>query len=101
MRLHEIEGFDFELDDYILVDTGTNSEQDSGQDSAQDSGQDQIQAEIQGQGADLGLEDQDTRPQKRRYSINGLDSTDPELRERRYPSRKRQLTAKAAALNIE
>ena len=48
-------------------------------------------AEIQGQ---------DTRPQKRRYSSEALDSTDPST-ERRYPLRKRQLTVKAAALIIE
>jgi hypothetical protein len=43
---------------------------------------------------------QDTRPQKRRYSSEALDSTDPST-ERRYPSRKRQLTVKAAALIID
>jgi hypothetical protein len=43
---------------------------------------------------------QDTRPQKRRYSSEALDSTDPST-ERRYPLRKRQLTVKAAALIIE
>jgi hypothetical protein len=58
----------------------------------------QILAEIQGQGR---LKGQDSGPQKRRYSIDSLDSTDPGLKERRYPLRKRQLTAKAAALNIE
>jgi hypothetical protein len=42
---------------------------------------------------------QDTRSQKRRYSSEALDSTDPT--ERRYPLRKRQLTLKAAALIIE
>jgi hypothetical protein len=42
---------------------------------------------------------QDTRSQKRRYSSEALDSTDPI--ERRYPLRKRQLTLKAAALIIE
>ena len=39
-------------------------------------------------------QDQDIRPQKRQYSSEMLDSG------RRYPSRKRQLTAKAAALII-
>ena len=42
---------------------------------------------------------QDTRPQKRRYSSEALDSTDPT--ERQYLLRKRQLTVKAAALIIE
>jgi hypothetical protein len=42
---------------------------------------------------------QDTRPQKRQYSSEVLDSTDPT--ERRYPLRKRQSTLKAAALIIE
>jgi hypothetical protein len=92
-------------DDYILVDTWTNSEQDAGQDVGQDAGQLEIQArilaEIQGQGAGLGLEGQDTRPQKRQYSIDALDSMDLEPSERRYPSRKRQLTIKAAALILE
>ena len=45
------------------------------------------------------LDRDDTRPQKRRYSSEALDSTDPT--ERRYPLRKRQLTVKAAALIIE
>ena len=62
-------------------------------------------AEIQGQDtrdretSDQDTSDQDTRPQKRRYSSEVLDSTDPT--ERRYSLRKRQLTAKAAALIIE
>ena len=96
-RLREMEGLDFASDDYILVDTWTNSEQDAGQDEIQA----QILAEIQGQGAGLGLEGQDTRPQKRQYSIDALDSIDLEPSERRYPSRKRQLTIKAAALILE
>jgi hypothetical protein len=96
-RLREMEGLDFVSDDYILVDTWTNSEQDAGQDEIQA----QILAEIQGQGAGLGLEGQDTRPQKRQYSIDALDSMDLEPSERRYPSRKRQLTIKAAALILE
>ena len=58
----------------------------------QDTGPQKLQ--YQGQELDL---DQDTRPQKRQYSST-LDSTDPEPRDRRYPLRKRQLTAKAAAL---
>ena len=41
------------------------------------------------------VQDQDTRPQKRQYSSEPVDS------DRRYPVRKRQLTAKAAALIIE
>ena len=86
-----MEGLDFASDDYILVDTWTNSEQDIGQDEILP----QILAEIQGQGAGLGLEGQDTRPQKRQYSSETLDS------DHRYPLRKRQLTAKAAALIIE
>jgi hypothetical protein len=44
---------------------------------------------------------QDTSPQKRRYSIESLDSMDSEPIERRYPLRKRQLTTKAAAIFIE
>jgi hypothetical protein len=39
-------------------------------------------------------QDQDIRPQKHQYSSETLDSG------RRYPSRKRQLTAKAATLII-
>jgi hypothetical protein len=96
-RLREIEGLDFASDDYILVDTWTNSGQDTGQDEILA----QILAEIQGQGAGLGLEGQDTRPQKRQYSIDALDSIDLEPSERRYPSRKRRLTIKAAALILE
>jgi hypothetical protein len=67
----------------------------------QDQDLDQLQvrilAEMQRQEVDLG---QDTTPQKPQYSSEALDPTDPELRERRYPLRKRQLTAKAAALII-
>jgi hypothetical protein len=40
-------------------------------------------------------QDRDIRPQKRQYSSKALDL------DRRYPLRKRQLTAKAAALIIE
>ena len=65
------------------------------EDQEQDQIHAQMLAEIQGQDTS----DQDTRPQKRRYSSEALDSTD--LTERRYPLRKRQLTAKAAALIIE
>jgi hypothetical protein len=65
--------------------------------------QDQLQAQmpagIQDQELDQDTSDQDTKPQKRRYSSEALDSTD--LTERRYPLRKRQLTVKAAALIIE
>jgi hypothetical protein len=54
----------------------------------------------QDQEQDQDTGDQDTRPQKRRYSSEAaLDSTD--LTERRYPLRKRQLTRKAAALILE
>ena len=76
----------------------------------QDQDQDQIHAQMLGeiQGQDTSDQDtsyqdtsyQDTRPQKRRYSSEALDSTDPST-ERRYPLRKRQLTVKAAALIIE
>jgi hypothetical protein len=84
------------------------------QDQEEDQDQDQIHAqmlaEIQGQDtrdqdtsnqdtSDQDTSYQDTRPQKRRYSSEALDSTDPT--ERRYPLRKRQLTPKAAALIIE
>ena len=44
---------------------------------------------------DQDTRDQDIRPQKRQYSSKPLDL------DRRYPLRKRQLTAKAAALIIE
>jgi hypothetical protein len=49
----------------------------------------------QDQDQDYDTSDQDTRPQKRQYSSEPVDS------DRRYPLRKRQLTAKAAALIIE
>ena len=77
-------------DDYFDFDT-IIVEQDQEQDQDQDTSD-----------QDTGDQDtsyQDTRPQKRRYSSEALDSTD--LTERRYPLRKRQLTAKAAALIIE
>ena len=77
-------------DDYF--DTWIAVEQDQEQDQIHP----QMLAEIQGQDT----RDQDTRPQKRRYSSEARDSTDPST-ERRYPLRKRQLTAKAAALIIE
>jgi hypothetical protein len=97
-ELKEVDFFQFD-DDNALFDTWTTFEQD------QDQIQDQILAEIQGQELDLRLDqdtgDQDTRPQKRQYSSEALEFTDPEPRERRYPLRKRQLTAKAAALIIE
>jgi hypothetical protein len=96
-------------DDYF--DTWITVEQDQDQDQIHA----QMLAEIQGQDTrdqdtsdqdtsdqDTGDQDtsyQDTRPQKRRYSSEALDSTDPT--ERRYPLRKRQLTPKAAALIIE
>jgi hypothetical protein len=106
----EVASFQFD-DDNTMFDIWT-SELEQEQDQEQDQIQDQILAEIQGQelyldqdtgpqklqyqGQELDL-DQDTRPQKRQYSST-LDSTDPEPRDRRYPLRKRQLTAKAAAL---
>jgi hypothetical protein len=74
-------------EDYFDFDTWITAEQDQDQYQMQA----QMPAEIQGQ---------DTRPQKRRYSSEALDSTDPST-ERRYPLRKRQLTVKAAALIIE
>ena len=80
-------------DDYF--DTWITVEQDQDQDQIHA----QMLAEIQGQDT----RDQDTRvtrPQKRRYSSEALDSTDLST-ERRYPLRKRQLTVKAAALIIE
>jgi hypothetical protein len=108
----EMASFQFD-DDNTMFDIWT-SELDKEQEQDQDPDQIQVQilAEIQGQelyldqdtvpqklqyqGQELDL-DQDTRPQKRQYSST-LDSTDPEPRDRRYPLRKRQLTAKAAAL---
>jgi hypothetical protein len=72
-------------DDYFDFDT-IIVEQDQEQDQDQDTG-------------DQDTSYQDTRSQKRRYSSEALDSTDPT--ERRYPLRKRQLTPKAAALIIE
>jgi hypothetical protein len=74
--LREIEGFDSELDEYILVDTGTNSEQDAGQDQALDQSQ-------------KGQEGQDIEPRDQGHQ------------QRRYPFRKRQLTIKAAAVIVE
>ena len=77
-------------DDYFDFDT-IIVEQDQEQDQDQDTSD-----------QDTGDQDtsyQDTRSQKRRYSSEALDSTDPT--ERRYSLRKRQLTAKAAALIIE
>ena len=72
-------------------DTWITVQQDQEQDHDQDQGQDT---------SDQDTSYQDTRPQKRRYSREALDSTDPST-ERRYPLRKRQLTVKAAALIIE
>ena len=108
----ELASFQFD-DDNILFNTWTSElEQDLDQD--QDRIQVQLQAEIQDQeiylDQDTGPQklqyqgqklnqDQDTRSQKRQYS-NTLDSTDSEPRDRRYPLRKRQLTAKAVALII-
>jgi hypothetical protein len=77
-------------EDYF--DTWITVEQDQDQD------QDQLQAQMPARIQDQEL-DQDTKPQKRQYSSEALDSTD--LTERRYPLRKRQLTVKAAALIIE
>jgi hypothetical protein len=90
----ELKEVDWSQLDDNLFDIWTTELQ---QDQDLDQQQVQILAEIQGQELDL---DQDTRPQKRQYSSEALDPTDPELRERRYPLRKRQLTAKAAALII-
>ena len=86
------------------------------EDQEQDQIHAQMLAEIQGQDTrdqdtsnqDTGDQDtsdqdtsyQDTRPQKRRYSSEARDSTDPST-ESRYHLRKRQLTVKAAALIIE
>ena len=81
-------------DDYF--DTWITVEQDQEQDQIHA----QMLAEIQGHDTrDQDTSYQDTRPQKRRYSSEALDSTD--LTERRYPLRKRQLTLKAAALILE
>ena len=71
-------------------DTWITVQQDQEEDQDQDQIHAQMLAEIQGQDTS----NQDTRPQKRRYSSEALDSTD--LTERRYPLRKRQLTPKAA-----
>jgi hypothetical protein len=65
----------------------------------QDQDQDQDQDTSDQDTSDQDTSYQDTRSQKRRYSSEVLDSTDPT--ERRYPLRKRQLTLKAAALIIE
>jgi hypothetical protein len=91
-------------------DTWITVQQDQEEDQDQDQIHAQMLAEIQGQdtrdqdtsnqdASDQDTSYQDTRPQKRRYSSEALDSTDPT--ERRYPLRKRQLTPKAAALIIE
>jgi hypothetical protein len=101
-------------------DTWITVQQDQEEDQDQDQIHAQMLAEIQGQDtrdqdtsnqdtsnqdtsdqdtSDQDTSYQDTRPQKRRYSSEALDSTDPT--ERRYPLRKRQLTPKAAALIIE
>jgi hypothetical protein len=91
-------------------DTWITVQQDQEEDQDQDQIHAQMLAEIQGQDtrdqdtsnqdtSDQDTSYQDTRPQKRRYSSEALDSTDPT--ERRYPLRKRQLTLKAAALIIE
>ena len=91
-------------------DTWITVQQDQEEDQDQDQIHAQMLAEIQGQDtrdqdtsnqdtSDQDTSYQDTRPQKRRYSSEALDSTDPT--ERRHPLRKRQLTPKAAALIIE
>jgi len=91
-------------------DTWITVQQDQEEDQDQDQIHAQMLAEIQDQDtrdqdtsnqdtSDQDTSYQDTRPQKRRYSSEALDSTDPT--ERRYPLRKRQLTPKAAALIIE
>jgi len=86
-------------EDYF--DTWITVEQDQDQDQDQDQIQAQMLAEIQGQDtSDQDTSYQDTRPQKRRYSSEARDSTDPST-ESRYHLRKRQLTVKAAALIIE
>jgi len=101
-KLRELKDDDF--------DTWITVQQDQEEDQDQDQIHAQMLAEIQGQDtrdqdtsnqdtSDQDTSYQDTRPQKRRYSSEALDSTDPT--ERRYPLRKRQLTPKAAALIIE
>jgi hypothetical protein len=110
----EVDSFQFD-DDNILFDIWT-AELVQDQDQDQDQIQVQILAEIQGQEVDLdqdtGLQkrqyqgqeldlDQDTRPQKHQYQGQELDlDQDNRPQKRRYPLRKRQLTAKAAALII-
>ena len=92
----------FQLDDDNTVfDIWTSElEQDQDQDRDQAQDQDEIQvqilAEIQSQELNL---DKHTGPQKRRYQGQDLDQ-DTGPQKRRYPLRKRQLTAKAAALII-
>jgi hypothetical protein len=85
-ELRELKDDDF--DTWITVEQDQDQDQDtSDQDTSDQDTSDQDTSY------------QDTRPQKRRYSSEALDSTDPT--ERRYPLRKRQLTPKAAALIIE
>jgi hypothetical protein len=87
----EVASFQFD-DDNTLFDIWTSElVQDQDQDQDQDEIQVQILAEIQSQELNL---DQDTRSQKRQYQGQDLDQDT----RRRYPLRKRQLTAKAAAL---
>ena len=85
----EVASFQFD-DDNTMFDIWTSELE---QDQDQDQIQVQILAEIQGQELYL---DQDTGPQKRQYQGQDLDQDTG----RRYPLRKRQLTAKAAALII-
>jgi hypothetical protein len=93
----EVDSFQFD-DNNTLFDIWT-AELVQNQDQDQDQIQVQILAEIQGQEVDL---DQDTGPQKRQYQGQELDlDQDTTPQKCRYPLRKRQLTAKAAALIIE
>jgi hypothetical protein len=109
-QLKEVDLSQFDDDNTLFDQWTTELEQDQDQDQIQV----QILAEIQDQELHLDQDTvpqklqyqdqeldqgQDTRSQKRQYS-NTLDSTDPESRDRRYPLRKRRLTAKAAALII-
>jgi hypothetical protein len=107
-ELRELKDDDF--DTWITVQEDQEQDQIHAQMLAEIQGQDTSDQDTSDQDTsyqDTGNQDtgdqdtsyQDTRPQKRRYSSEALDSTD--LTERRYPLRKRQLTAKAAALIIE
>jgi hypothetical protein len=102
--------YDDDFDTWITVEQDQDQDQIHAQMLAEIQGQDTRDQDTSDQDTsdqdtsdqDTGDQDtsyQDTRPQKRRYSSEALDSTDPT--ERRYPLRKRQLTLKAAALIIE